>query len=71
MIIIRSYLNDRQLLTNAGNMAVTFGVPQGSVIGPIPWNIFYDDLLRLEQQNGVQLVSFADDITIVSTAPIY
>jgi len=66
--IVRSYLNDHQLLTKAGSMAVTCGVPQGSVIGPLLWNIFYDDLLRLEQPNGMQLVGFADDIAIVGTA---
>lgn len=69
MNIVRSYLSDlSQLLTDAGSMALTCGVPHGSVIGPLLWNIFYDDLLRLEQPNGVQLVGFADEIAIVGTA---
>jgi hypothetical protein len=48
--------------------AVTCGVPQGSVLGPTLWNAAYDDLLKLDLPQGVQLVGFADDLAVVGRA---
>lgn len=67
-------MNDRTLLVDGVGgdpvrMEVSCGVPQASVIGPCLWNIFYDDLLRMEFHKAVKLVSFADDIALVITAP--
>ncbi|KAL4103526.1 hypothetical protein QTP88_018889 [Uroleucon formosanum] len=72
--LLRSYMTGRSLLVGGGDgdltrIDVSCGVPQGSVIGPCLWNIFYDDLLRLELHDSVKLVGFADDIALVITAP--
>lgn len=32
------------------------------------WNIYYDDVLRMDIQAGVHLVGYADDLNILVTA---
>lgn len=67
--LIKSYFQNRKLITPNGNsMEMHAGVPTGSVIGPILWNIFYDGVLQLEVPNGVTLIGYADDLAIVVTA---
>uniref|UniRef100_A0ABD2WBN1 Reverse transcriptase domain-containing protein n=2 Tax=Trichogramma kaykai TaxID=54128 RepID=A0ABD2WBN1_9HYME len=46
--------------------SITAGVPQGSVLGPILWNVMYDSILRLRLEEGVRIVGFADDIAVVA-----
>lgn len=36
-------------------------------MGPVLWNVLYDDMLDVEMPAGVQLVAFADDITVTRT----
>lgn len=71
-VMVRSYLDERLLYydTIEGRKAhkVTAGVPQGSVLGPLLWNLMYDDLLRLETTEGTTIIGFADDVGIVVEA---
>ncbi|KAL4108158.1 hypothetical protein QTP88_018404 [Uroleucon formosanum] len=68
--MIRSYLEDRTLLVGEAQTVrrTTCEVPQGSVLEPSLWKIFYDDLLDTDIPPGVQLVAFADDIAVIGTS---
>uniref|UniRef100_A0A1Y1MR82 Reverse transcriptase domain-containing protein n=2 Tax=Photinus pyralis TaxID=7054 RepID=A0A1Y1MR82_PHOPY len=71
--VIRSYLNDRtQYVTlnslKSKNAAVKMGVPQGSVLGPILFLVFINDLSSLSTAPHQYLTLFADDTTALTTA---
>lgn len=70
--LIRSYFEDRWLEyeTSAGvkKRKISGGVPQGSVLGPLLWNIMYDGILHLKLPKATEIIGFADDIAVVVTA---
>ncbi|KLV34219.1 hypothetical protein AB894_15215 [Piscirickettsia salmonis] len=69
--VIEAYLTDR-FVTYAGHQGewnrreMSRGVPQGSVLGPLLWNIGYDWVLRTDLPNGVSVVCYADDTLVLA-----
>lgn len=64
-ILIRDYFKGRKVTLRVGNSevdkAITKGCPQGSVLGPLLWNVLFDGFLRLPFEDGVTARAYADD----------
>ena len=66
--LIENYLADRTIkMSYEGEVVVMNqqrGCVQGSVLGPLLWNIIIDEVLQLNW-TGVEMTAYADDITLV------
>ena len=50
---------------------VFFGVPQGSVLGPILFILYTSDVFRIIEKFGFKVHAFADDIQIISNSSLF
>lgn len=68
--LISSYLSDRTLRYRdnegefSGRRTISIGVPQGSLLSPLLYTIYSNDLLT--QTHSVKTVAFADDLVQIS-----
>lgn len=71
--ILDSYLSNRTIryIDKNGRQltrGMEAGVPQGSVLGPVLWNIAFDEILNLaEEEEDSSVICYADDTLIVVT----
>ena len=70
--MIRSYLQDRDLIyeteENLCTKKIKSGAAQGSILGPELWNISNDEILKIDMPPDTYLVGYADDIAAVIAA---
>lgn len=66
--VVQAYLTKRTLLVGGEPIPTSAGVPQGSVLGPLLWCMFYDSILRMEMERGVEFCCYADDLAILVAA---
>ena len=70
---IRSYLTGRTQYVRFGGVVsgvttVTFGVPQGSVLGPILFILYTADVIKIVEDCGFSAHAYADDLQIYGHA---
>ena len=66
--IIESYLSNRKQVvkindTTSDELTITCGVPQGTILGPILFILYINDLFEILSQG--ELISFADDTCLI------
>ena len=70
--MIDDYLSDNWVIYEGDTWSLkgemTCGAPQTSRVGPLVWNVMYDDFLRMDLPAGTSIIGFGDDAIVVCTA---
>ncbi|GIX77410.1 uncharacterized protein CDAR_2661 [Caerostris darwini] len=67
--ILLDFLHNRTVSYQGVHKKYNKGVPQGSCLGPILWNVFINDLLLKDFGPNSKVQAFADDILMMINAP--
>lgn len=63
---VGSYLSDRTIIDvieeGQNQYQVIGGIPQGSVLGPLLWNIVYDGVPTRTTKGRFNIIGYVDDI---------
>lgn len=71
--IIEDYLSNREIVYNVGqslpleHRTIEKGVPQGSVLSPLLWNLGYNPIFGAAVPDGTEIIGYADDTLIMIT----
>ncbi|XP_066261160.1 uncharacterized protein, partial [Euwallacea similis] len=64
--VIKDYFANRVVkIDKETTFNMAMGIPQGSVLGPLLWNIMYDPILEAGKSENVTPIGYADDIALV------
>ena len=73
--LVDSYLSRRAVIyprrDGWESRETSCGVPQGSVLGPLLWNIGYDWVLRGAKPRSISVTCYADDTLVTASAADY
>lgn len=70
--LIDSYLHNRiiiyPIIDGVEARQVLAGVPQGSVLGPLLWNVGFDSVLKRTLEDHTRITCYADDTLLLTSA---